>query len=153
MKNVEIVRYKQRLDNLFDQIALLTDNFELRSHWARYLCVLLAGFIETSVQSIYIQYSKDKAAPNVTNYVTSRLKRFTNPNMEDILQLAGHFDNKWRESISNEADSELKDAVDSVMAQRNLIAHGINTGISYPRVKEYYKSIVELVELIESTCG
>jgi len=153
MKNVEIVQYKQRLDNLFDQIALLTDKFELQSHWARYLCVLLAGFIETSVQSIYIQYSKDKAAPNVTNYVTSRVKRFANPNMEDILELAGHFDKKWRDCISNNADSELKDAVDSVMAQRNLIAHGVNTGISYVRVKNYYKNIVKLVELVENTCN
>lgn len=152
MKNVEIYRYKQRLDNLFEQVSALSDNFELKSHWARYLCVLVAGFIENSVRSIYIQYSKEKAAPTVTNYVTSRLKRFINPNMEDILELAGHFDTKWRECISDKGGIELKDAVDSVMAQRNLIAHGDNTGISYARVKDYYKLILELVELIENTC-
>jgi hypothetical protein len=73
--------------------------------------------------------------------------------MEDILELAGHFDSKWRECIFDKADIELKDAVDSVMAQRNLIAHGVNTGISYTRIKEYYKSIVKLVELIENTCA
>lgn len=49
MKDLEINRYKQRLDNLFEQISAISDNFELKAHWARYLCVLVAGFIETSI--------------------------------------------------------------------------------------------------------
>lgn len=91
MANIRIVRYRHRLDNLFDQVKAFTDNPELQSQWARYLCILVAGYIEKSIQEILYKYANDKAAPNVVNYVYSRLKRFTNPNMEDILTLLGSF--------------------------------------------------------------
>ncbi len=152
MTNIEIIRYKQRLDYLFDQIKSFSDNTELQAQWARYLCILIAGFTETSVQAILNKYVRNKAAPSVANYVYSRLKRFTNPNMEDILILLGSFDNKWRVDIETFAEGKLKGAVDSIMAQRNLIAHGIDSGISYTRVKEYYQSIIKLIEHIENTC-
>jgi len=152
MRNVEIVKNKQRLDDLFSRITFFADNFELRAQWARYLCILVAGFVETSIRAIYIQYSSERAEPRVANYVSSRLKRFTNPNMEDILSLAANFDPTWRERIDNSVDSELKDAVDSIMALRNPIAHGVNTGISYIRVKEYYTRIIRLIELVENVC-
>jgi len=112
----------------------------------------VAGFIEISIQEILGKYTKDKAAPNVTNYVYSRLKRFTNPNMEDILVLLGSFEAGWRRNTEIVAEGKLKDAVDSVMALRNPIAHGVDTGISYIRIKEYYQSVLKLVEHIETTC-
>ncbi len=152
MTSIRIVSYRQRLDNLFDQVKEFTDNSELQAQWSRYLCILVAGFIEKSLQEILYKYTNDKAAPNVANYVYSRLKRFTNPNMEDILTLLGAFQTTWRSETESVAEGKLKTHVDSVMALRNLIAHGENTGISYTRIKEYYQSILRLVEHIESIC-
>ena len=148
MKNIEIVRNKQRLDYLFDLISQLTTNLELQAQWARYLCILVAGFIETSIRTIYLQYTKDKAAPNVANYVSSRLGQLRNPNMERILILAGSFDPKWREWIEKDAGDELKASVDSIMALRHPIAHGV----TYTRVRDYYTNIVKLIEIIENRC-
>ena len=152
MTNIRIVSYRQRLDNLFGQVKEFTDNSELQAQWSRYLCILVAGFIEKSLQEILYKYTNDKAAPNIRNYVYSRLKRFTNPNMEDILTLLGAFHIEWRFKTESLAEGEMKDAVDSVIALRNTIAHGENTGISYTRIKEYYDSILKLVEHIESIC-
>ena len=153
MRNVEAVRYKQRLDHLFEQISALPDDIELQSHWSRYLCILVSGFLETSVRTIYSQYAREKAAPNIANYVTRRLERFTNPNMGDILTLSGMFNNEWRDQLENATEGELKAAVDSIVANRNLIAHGANVGIGFNTIKGYYKSAVKVVELIESNCA
>ncbi|MFC1970617.1 HEPN domain-containing protein [Chloroflexota bacterium] len=153
MTNIEIFRYKQRLDYLFDQIRSFSDNTELQAQWARYLCILVAGFTETSVQAILNEYVRNKAAPSVASYAFSRLKRFTNPKMEDILTLLGFFDSKWRDNTENFAEGKLKEAVDSIMAQRNLIAHGNDTGISYVRIKDYYERIIKLIDYIENTCA
>ena len=152
MTNIRIVSYRQRLDNLFEQVKEFTDNSELQAQWSRYLCILVAGFIEKSLQEILYKYASDKATPNIVNYVYSRLRRFTNPNMEDILTLIGTFQNEWRLKIESIAEGEMKDAVDSVMALRNPIAHGENTGISYVTIKEYYRSILKLVNHIEDVC-
>ena len=152
MTNIRIVSYRRRLDYLFDQVKEFTDNSELQAQWSRYLCILVAGFIEKSLQEILRKYTNDKAAPKVVNYVYSRLKRFTNPNMEGIRTLLGAFQAEWRLKTETIAEREMKDAVNSVMALRNPIAHGENTGISYVTIKEYYQSILKLVKHIEDIC-
>jgi hypothetical protein len=152
MKNVEAVRYKQRLDHLFKQVSALSDDIELQSHWAKYLCILVSGFIENSVRAIYTQYAREKAIPYVANYVTHKLKGFTNPNMEDILGLAGMFNPEWRTCLERNTEGELKAAVDSIVANRNLIAHGTDVGISFVTIRTYYQSAVKVIELIENTC-
>lgn len=84
MRNVEVTRFKNQLDHLFSQVAHIEDT-ELQSHWAKYLCVLVSGFIETSIKAIYSEYVKRKAAPYVANYVGSALAGFQNPKMEKII--------------------------------------------------------------------
>ena len=46
-----------------------------------------------------------------------------------------------------------KDAIDSIMANRHLIAHGKNSGISLVRVKDYLEKSIEVIEFIENQCG
>jgi hypothetical protein len=51
--------------------------------------------------------------------------------------------------LAAETVGARKDAVDSVVNNRNRIAHGENVGISYVRIKEYYDRVVEVIELID----
>lgn len=153
MKNKEVVRYKQQLDDLFAKTSNLPqDDFEIQSHWARYLCIRVSGFLEVSIRSIYSQYAKDKAAPFVVNYVESQLKNFQNPNMEKILNITRSFNPSWAEELKKLTEGEIKDAIGSIVAQRNQIAHGGNAGITYSKIKIYYQNVIKLVELIEKQC-
>jgi len=152
MKNREVVRYKKKLDYLFAKISILTEDPEISSHWARYLCILVSGFLEVSVRSIYSQYAKDKAAPPVAKYVEKQLSNFQNPNMEKILNVARNFDSAWASRLEKIVDGEIKDAVGSIVATRNQIAHGENVSITYIKIKTYYTYAVKLVELLEKQC-
>lgn len=152
MSNLVVIRYKNRLDNLFGQVSVFSGDIEIQSHWARYLCILVSGFIETSVSAIYSQYAKERSHVYVANYVSSRLERFTNPKMEDILVLAGRFSEDWRDKLESITTDEQKDAVDSIVANRNRIAHGVNVSISYDRVRKYYQNILKVIQLLEDTC-
>jgi len=153
MKNIEIVRYQQRLDNLFNRIAIFWEDIELQSHWARYLCILTSGFLEVSVRAIYAQYATTKAAPYIANFVDSQLKGFQNPKMEKILELTRMFNPEWEERLKTATEGELKDAVDSIVANRNKIAHGESVGITYARIHRYYENAVKVVELIDNQCN
>ena len=153
MKNTEAVQYKRRIDRLFQRVGAIAGDLELQAHWARYLCVLVSGFLETSIPAVYTQYSGKCAAPNVQRFVSVNLNRFANPNMERVLQLAGSFNKQWGESLKQAVEGELKNAVDSICSNRNQIAHGRDTGISLGRVRAYYAKAVELVEIIEAQCG
>ena len=153
MRTRELARRQQRLDSLFDKVGTLTD-LEVQAHWSRYLCVLVSGFIEVSIQEIYRQYARDRAGQNVANFVDGRLKDFRNPKMERILQTTRLFSVEWEQELrAFVEDGPLKDAIDSIVNNRNKIAHGDDVGITYVTVKQYYKNAVKVVEVIEEQCG
>ncbi|MEB3884543.1 HEPN domain-containing protein [Lyngbya sp. CCY1209] len=152
MKNIEVVRYKQQLDDLFDKISKLPEDAEMQSHWARYLCIQVSGFLEVSVRSIYSKYAQSQASPFVANYVEKQLSGFQNPKMEKILDIAKSFNPKWSERLSQVVQGEIKESIDSIVANRNNIAHGRNVGITYTRIKGYYQNAVKLIDLLEKQC-
>lgn len=152
MKTLELVRSKQRLDYLFEQTRLLPAIPEVRAEWSRYLCVRASGFIEISVQNIFGQYADKRSQPAVANYVKRRLERFYVPKMNDILDLAQLFDAELRESIANDTDEAMKAAIDSIIANRNKIAHGEDVGISHSTLEDYYRRAVKVIEVLENHC-
>jgi len=144
-----------RLDALFAKIDdLPAGDIEIQSHWARYLCVLVGGFIDFAVQEIHIEYSRAHgAAPTVLQYVESRLRRTYNFNTEDILQLAGAFDPLIALELREELQGEPKDAIDSINNNRNLIAHGADVGITYVRIKRYYEEGQSVLQTLLAKYG
>ena len=152
MKHSDIIRYQERLEYLFSQLVVLPENFELRSHWARYLCILVSGFLETSIHAIFSQYARETAAPHVANFVQRKLKEHRNPTMVEILELMRLFSPEWGTRLSKEIKEEFRDAVDSIVANSEKLAHGEDVEITYTRIYRYYQDAARLVELIEGLC-
>jgi len=153
MNTLEAVRYKQRLDNLFGQISVFSGNPELQSQWARYLCVLVSGFLEISICAIYGEFARRTASPYVANFVKYELGSFQNPKMGKILDLTRAFNPQWANQLEVATEGQLKDAVNSVVANRIQIAHGRDVGITYARIKGYYEDVIQVVNLIEGMCS
>ncbi len=153
MTSVEVDRYRKQLDHLFGRAVSLSSDMELQAHWAKYLCVLVSGFIETSIRSIYGAYAKTRADQKVSRYVDHKLDSFQNPKMQRILDLTAQFSPDWERNLKNATEGEIKDAVDSIVANKNMIAHGESVGITYSRVESYYKNVLKVVELIDKQCS
>lgn len=151
MPNLEITRYKHRLDALFSRVSTISQDLELQAHWARYLCVLTSGFLEESVRILLSEYVQKKANATVSRYVTAQLSGFQNPKAGKILELLRGFDPVWAESVEQFMGDERKDAVDSIVNNRHQIAHGQSVGISYVTIKKYYEKAAEVVDFIEQT--
>ncbi len=153
MRSSEIAREQQRLDNLFKKIndvqRLSSDDLELQAHWARYLCILVSGFLENSIRTIYSEYAKEKASPQIVNFVEEKLKGFQNPRMEKVFQLMASFDEEWGKQLKTKTEGEIKDAVNSIVILRNSIAHGKSVGITYITIQDYYKSSKKLLDVID----
>jgi len=151
--NREVLSYKQRLDNLFVRVDGFYGDEELQAHLARYLCIIVCGFLENSLRAIYGEYAQNKSHRNVANFVDNQLNRFMNPNMERILNLAGKFSQAWRIELENLTKEKIKESVDSLVANRNQIAHGADVGITIRSMKRQYDDIVKLVMTIEKQCN
>jgi RiboL-PSP-HEPN len=146
MKPLEVHKFESRLDELFNKTGVVTDA-QAQSHWARYLCVLVSGYIETSVRETVSQYTRNRASPTVLNYVDSQLAWFQNPKIDKINQLLHAFDPTIAAKIGA-LDDATRNAVDSVVNNRHQIAHGRDLGIGAVTIKNYYTEVKKFVEFL-----
>ena len=140
---------QNRLDAAFARAtALVGQDLEVSSDFARYLCVLVSGFIEAAVAELAIEHCRSRADVRVNRYAARQLARLQNLKTERLLQLMGAFDPDWLNDLERFVDGPRKDAIDSVIDLRNKIAHGDSVGLSYQRISEYYERVKEVVEFI-----
>lgn len=151
MRAIAAARYEDRLKALFAKVRAIEDD-ELQSHWARYLCVLTCGYLEVSIPAIYSEYAKTRSSPEVARFATRKLERFASPNHASILSLSSSFNPEWETELVVHMEGRIKDHVNSLVANRHLIAHGRDTGITIVRVKEWFESAMEVIQKVESQC-
>jgi len=145
----DVVKEKQKIDHILKLASQLEPNEELLAHWAKYLCVLTSGFIESSLRIILAEFTRDKGNPQIASFVESRLRGITNLNEERIQQLLGAFSSEWRERFRQKRTDAQKAAIDSVIANRHLIVHGQSIGLTLARMKDYYKEVVKAITIID----
>jgi len=154
MNNAELVKQQQKINYLFDKTrSLPSDDVELHSHWARYLCVVCAGFIENSLKEILKAYVVNCANPAVANYASRNLNRIQNPKTKRFIEVAGQFKPDWGNALGKYAEDENRNnGIDSIMANRHNIAHGKNSGITIGRLRNYFAKSLEIIEFLENQC-
>lgn len=131
------------------------DSVEIQSHWAKYLCVISAGVIENAIKEIYIEYVQRMVSKPVANYVISNLGQLRNPKTQKFLETAAAFKTIWKEDLESFVLVNGRgDAIDSIMGNRHLIAHGkdANSRITIAQLKDYLLKAIEVLEFIEDQC-
>jgi RiboL-PSP-HEPN len=154
MQNARLSSQFQKLRDLFAKAdAACGADFEMRSHWAKYLCVLSAGFLENAISEVYGDFVRGAASQPVADYAMSTLSRIQNPKTSRFLEIARQFKTSWADALENFADSSgRREAINSIMANRHEIAHGKHPGITLVQIKYYLDRAVEVVEFIEKQC-
>ena len=144
--------HKLYIDSLFEKGASFKGKEESLAHWTRYLCVLVSGWLEISVCEIYGDYAEKKSSGHVSHYVSKQLDKFWDPSMDKILALTCDFSPDWMKMLEGATKGEIKAAINSIVSQRNLIAHGESSSISFEQLKKYYDKAIEGIRIIESQC-
>jgi len=145
----EVSRLQMRLDNVFARASTVSGDPELQSDYARYLCVLVAGFFENAIVALILDVAQRRSAPEVASFVENQLDWWTNPNTEKICALLGAFSAGWRNAAEGFLVDERKASINSLMALRHKIAHGESVGTTLSQVKAYYKTIQGVVSFID----
>jgi len=151
MSFVEITSQRQRLDELFEKAKGLDP--EVQSHWSRYLCVLISGFLENCVRLTYTEYATGRSHANIAKFVESNLKGFQNPRMNLILEVVGKFSDDWRKDLKSKTDGQLGDAVTSIVVNRHNIVHGQSVQLTLHLLIQYYADALKVVGLLRQQCG
>jgi len=128
-------------------------NLEMQSHWACYICIRAAGFLENSIKELFSSYIRGKANENVANFAIRQLDSINNPKTKKFIEVANCFSKEWAADIQNFSDSNgYGYAIDAIMTNRHQIAHGKDSSITVTRLQDYLDRSVKLLEYIETVC-
>lgn len=155
MKNQEVSRQLQKLKAQWGLVAeKCGGDVELEAQWAKYLCIRCAGFFEVALREILGDYLDQASSPSVARHGKLMLKRNQNPKGEQIAQILGSFDTKWREKLETHQcwTDGGKDSFDSVMNIRHTLAHGGDVGITLGSLTAYLENAVKVLNYVEKIC-
>lgn len=156
MHNQQIVRQIQKLQSLVKASQeACNDNIEMQSQWAKYICVLSAGLVENALKEIYTEYAYRTVSKPVAKFVSSHISQIRNPKIDKLLDIAGSFKDNWKIDLENFANLNGRaDALNSIMNNRHLIAHGQNhnSNLTLVQVKDYLAKTIEVLEFVEQQC-
>jgi hypothetical protein len=147
-----VAAHGSRIDAVFARAAAITDH-QTQADLARYLCVLVSGFAEQATRHIYTEYARARSAPQIARYVEKQLDGWTNANAAKLCSVTSAFDAHWSKDLEDYLAGQRKDALDSVVANRHLIAHGGDVGLTYIRIKDYYSAVKDVVAYLEAQCA
>ncbi|WP_434654308.1 HEPN domain-containing protein [Chromobacterium violaceum] len=150
MQNPKLHAQVSKINNLFDKTKTI-DDLELQGQWGRYLCILVAGFVENSLCELFQVYSDRRTDPIVLNFVRKKINEYQNPKASRFVEVARIFDESWAGEIENffANNPSSKDAIDSIMTNRHKIAHGGDSGVSIVTVKKYYSDLLRFLHFLE----
>lgn len=148
------MRLKQRLDATFERINTVDfESTELHSDFAKYLCVLVSGYLERAIIEIIQEYARRNASLSVSKFVDQKTNRFSNARPQKIQDLLSSFDSNWGHEIQSFFNDPInKDSINTIVSHRNRIAHGLNSHLTVTQVKSHYLVIQKLVDKIREIC-
>ena len=151
-------RYRKRIAHMLASPPIFggeaSSSIEGQAQWAKYVCVLVSGFIEQAMKEILISYSSRKSAPAVHRYIEKTWPSSKNMNVGAIAEILGKFDQSWEVSFLDwlNASIERKATINNIITWRNNIAHGNEsntTGVTMSSVKNGFSCACKLVEFVE----
>jgi len=148
----EVELRRRRIAAVFERaqrVGGAGDPTEFQADYARYLCVLISGFVERALAEIILAYAQTKAAQPLRAYLEATLRRLANVDKERLLMLIGSLDARWREELELFVVDQRQAALNSVVGLRNDIAHGGGGSLSLGQVSKYWVSIQEIVDKVE----
>ncbi len=140
-----------RLDEVFERASQFVHSPDIEADYARYLCILVTGFLEQAVERVILTYVDGQANPRLSRYVATTLRPMRNMRAQQILEIVGRFDEAWRSQLDAKLTIRHRDAIGSVYASRNRIAHGEDVDLPYRQVRDDYALVREAVVFLEET--
>lgn len=145
-----LVILERNLDNLFKEVSLLKEGDVNKAHLSRYLCVRTSGYLESVIRHLIVNFCDGTSPQQIENYLTKKTKYITNLEYKKIVSLLGEFSSEWQSEFESRITEEQRSSLNSVVSNRNNIAHGNSDSITYRSMKVYYADIKEVTKTLIS---
>ena len=154
--NPELKKQSDKILSLIETAeTIFEEDDEMRSHFAKYVCVLCSGFLENSIHALYVEYIKRETTSNpIISFSIATLHKIQNPRADKFREIAKSFNAAWEEPLKSfMMVDDRASAINYIMADRHKIAHGKDSDITLSRIKQHHLKTLEIINYIEGQCG
>ena len=144
---LQIENQERKLDKLLENIDRVEDD-ELKAHLSKYFCVRISGYLENVLKILIASYSEGSSPQPVSNYLQNSIKSITNLSEDKIQNTLSKFSEDWGVNFSNRVTEQQVQSLNSIISNRNNIAHGQQDNISYKTIGQYYLDLKEIIKLL-----
>lgn len=115
----------------------------------KYCCILASAAIDVCVEDCLLEYSERANDQRISKYMRGQLGRARNPTVHTVCGILSHFDDDWGARLDKFADQKIRSDIGSIVSDRNEIAHGRNSQISFGRLLPWVASAKRFCEELE----
>lgn len=130
------------IDTLLKYFRDISMDEELESHAAKYLTVIISGTYEDIIKNTMSTFiHKQTNKKEVSTFASKQIEVvFRNPTKENTKQFIEKFNKEWMKELNKNIENKKWEALDSIVYNKNLIAHGKPSQITLPSLIEHYES-------------
>lgn len=149
--NNELNKQIIKISGLIEKTKLLDPDDELKSHLAKYICVLCSGFIENAIYHAFSDIAQNDAPDTITfSYAKNQLYKVQNANSKKIMEITTSFKSEWKEPLGKFLQqNDRASAINYILTDRHNIAHGRDSNITISKLELYFKKSIEVIQFIE----
>lgn len=122
----------------------------LASMLSDYLVVFISGIYEDIIEYLFVRRvgkTKDKEIENLVKTLIGR--QFRNPEFGKVKDLVDALDSKYGIALSK-LDKKHRDAIDSIVSNKNKVAHGGVSNATINDVAIYHNNALKIFEELEN---
>jgi RiboL-PSP-HEPN len=143
--------------SLFDKIQVLAaaagnlpvEMDYVRAELCKYCCILTSAAIDVCVEDCLLEYSERGGDPRIGAFIKRQISRARNPTIGTLCTMLDSFDGAWRTGLEAYANESVRSDIGSIVHNRNEIAHGRNSTITFGRLLPWIKTAKEVCGEIE----
>ena len=142
---------RRNLDEIAKKIELFDNGDIIKSHLAKYFCILISGYIENYIKELISIYHIKTCKKETAKFISGKMRNLTNLDDSKIISFLQSFSDNWAQEYQEIRSDEMEAAFNTVYAQRNKIAHGdaSNSNITYYSILKYYEAIKGAMEILK----
>lgn len=144
----EKLRYIDELIQYFENLHL---EEELQSHVAKYLTVIICGIYENIIRNYLIEYvDRNTASEELSNFILHHLKySLRTPKYKNITDFLVQWNQDWVDKLNRDIEDIHKEALFSIVENKNTIAHGDSLTLTFTDIKDYYENSRVIIEKLD----
>lgn len=152
MRLLKLQSQQRKLEVLFDEVSKLEEDDFFKPHLSKYLCVQVTGFLENVIKELLFDFHDHTCKYETMRFINNKLKNYSAIKHGQISDLLNSFSKEWDETYLNSFPKEISESLNSVVAQRHLIAHGQEAGsnITYSQISKYFGDLKIIISELEN---